>query len=371
MLSAMLELLLAGKQAEVEARVAALRALPRGDQGLVKRVEAEVAANPAAGITFGADGRATVRGDGRAFDGGVFETPSIGELRARHRPGSQRARLSVLLGADPLTDIGLLQATAAPGTTFQVASQFNCLEAPDDVIVPVHRYFNDPTQGPRAAVSAFPGALVRHYAAPRPGGSSRFTQTEDDHLNLLARALPVEVARVHCGYLTSDGIPNFDRAAKVLQKNFEDICVGVHRDIEVVFGGGWDSAVDPGVRIAQVTTSTFAGGGYSGSTRIAGAVEEICRSLLRAAYLGTFLAAKKTAVLTLIGGGVFGNPHALIFESILWALDQRDAGSSEPLDVVLNARELQEDVPLELVRAAVKARGGLLVQMSNGRPGLL
>jgi hypothetical protein len=363
----MIDLLLGGRQAEVDARCAELAARPKGDKTVVERVEREVAASPGTAITFDAGHRATVRGDGRTFAAGVFETPSIRELRARAKGGgAHRARLSVLLGADALTDIGLLQATAAPGTTFQVASQFNCLEAPGEVIVPVHRYFRDPTQGPRAAVSAFPGALVRHYAAPAPDGS-RFVQEPARQLNLLADALPPSAGRVECGYLMAQNLPDLDAAAGVLERNFEAIRVGVHREVEVVFGGSWDGAVDPGVRISQVTTSTFAGGGYSGAVRIEGAVERICRSLLRAAYLGTLLAAQKTVVLTLIGGGVFGNPHPLIFDAILWALDQRDACASGPLEVVLNARELEPGLPLQMVAAAVGARGGALVRVHGGR----
>src|SRR3989442_929187 len=77
------------------------------------------------------------------------------------------------------------QAPAPPGSLFQVASQFNCLESPGEFVVPVAEYFNDPTQGPRASISAFPGTLVRHYAAPAPDGS-RFVQTNDGpQLNLL------------------------------------------------------------------------------------------------------------------------------------------------------------------------------------------
>ena len=61
---------------------------------------------------------------------------------------------------------------------FQVASQFNCLEAPGSFVVPVADYLHDPTQGPRASVSAFPATLVRHYAAPQPGGQ-RFVQASN------------------------------------------------------------------------------------------------------------------------------------------------------------------------------------------------
>jgi hypothetical protein len=173
----MLDLLLECREAELDARLTELQARPRGDRSLVERVEAAVAADPTAAITFDSVQRATVRGAGRSFAAGTFTTPSIGELLAKAKRGNPTpARLSVLLGADALTDIGLLQAAAAAGTTFQLASQFNCLEAPDEIIVPVHRYLKDPTQGPRGAVSAFPGALLRHYAAPAADGA-RFVQS--------------------------------------------------------------------------------------------------------------------------------------------------------------------------------------------------
>jgi len=40
-----------------------------------------------------------------------------------------KARLWLFHGVSPMKDIGALQATSGDGTLFQVASQFNCLEA--------------------------------------------------------------------------------------------------------------------------------------------------------------------------------------------------------------------------------------------------
>jgi hypothetical protein len=347
---------------QLEAQFQRLAALPRVDRGLVERVERVVAANPTEAITFDTEGKATVHAEGRAFQAGRFATPSIRELRARASGGTSRSRLTVLQGASPLTDIGFLQAALPSGTTFQVASQFNCLEAPDEMVVPVRRYLNDPTQGPRAAISAFPAALLRHYAAPARDGS-RFVQSEQRQLNLLADALPEKVARVQCGYLMAQNISDRAAAADALEKNFESIRVGVAMGAEVVMGANWDGAVLPGQIISQVLTSTFAGGGYSGDARIEGDIERIARSLLRAAYLGTFLAADDGVVLTLIGGGVFGNHHSLILSSLLWALDARDRCSSKPLDVVLNARQLDETVTPEWVEEAARARDGSVIRV--------
>jgi hypothetical protein len=168
------------------------------------------------------------------------------------------------------------------------------------------------------------------------------------------------------GYLMAQNLPHAGTAAQALERNFERIRVGLNTGVEVVLGGGWDGPVNPGQRIDQVMTSTFAGGGYSGAAKIEGPLEDLCRTVLRAAYLGTLLAAERAVVLTLIGGGVFGNPHPLIFASLLWALEQRDAAGAGPLEVVLNARALDPSLPLARVAEAVAARGGVVVQVEGG-----
>src|SRR5262245_1301288 len=172
---------------------AALASKGRGDLGLVARAEAEVAADPARAIRVNAAGEATVYAAGRSFRGGRFEAPPLCELRARALEARGRAgrppsalTLWVLDGASPVTDIGTLQAFAPPGSLFQVASQFNCLESPGAFVTEVAGYVHDPTQGPRASISAFPGTLVRHYAAPLPGGGRFVQSTEGRQLELLA-----------------------------------------------------------------------------------------------------------------------------------------------------------------------------------------
>ncbi|HEX7597072.1 MAG TPA: protein-tyrosine phosphatase family protein [Polyangia bacterium] len=336
----------------------------QGDRGLVGKVEAAVAADPAACITFDATGLATVTGAGQRFVGGRFSLRSIGELRAAvptptSRPESRRVRLSAIRDQTALTDIGALQAMAGEKVLFQVASQFNCLEAPGPHQVPVSQYLQDPTQGPRAAISAFPGALVRHYAAPTAEGG-HFVQSKAHQLDLLAQALPREVGQVRGGYLQLDNIANLAKAAELLTGRFDHIRVGVHDQIQVVLGHNWDGGVRPGQQVAQVLTSTFAGGIYSPGARIKGHTETICRQLLRAAYLGTILAGlvldKRQVILTMIGGGVLGNPHELIWDSICWAVDQAEGLAPRELDVVLNARESRAPQS-----ADCEKRGGALV----------
>lgn len=332
------------------------------------RLEAIVEQDPSAAFAFDATGSATLRAEGRTFGAGRFATPTLGELRAGLRSKAirdARARLSILHGRDVLTDIGTLQATAPEGVLFQVASQFNCLEAPGPHVVPVRQYVHDNTQGPRASVSALAGTLLRHHAAPTATGE-RFTQSSGRCLDLLGDVLHPGIAEVRSGYLSTASVRDLPAMAAALTAGFDAIRLGVHDEVEVVFGHDWDGAVlRPGARIAQVFTSTLALGGY-GHDDGSPALIQARRQLLRAAYVGTLLAAavlgKHTVVLTMIGGGVFGNPRAAIWEAIHHALDEVEPLLPAPLHVVVNTREELEPADAERARA----RGGFVARFDRG-----
>jgi hypothetical protein len=346
----------------------------RRDRNVVTAAEAEVAADPARAFTFDGRNRATLHALGRDWSAGVFEVPDLATLRARAAVARDaavgRCRLWVLDGEGAGTDIGALQAAAPPGVLFQVASQFNALEAPGPRVVPVTNYLRDPTQGPRASVSAFPGTLLRHYAAPaRDGG--RFTQSTDGpQVALLDDAFPPEVARVDNGYLHTEGVFDDDALRAWLEARFESVRVGLHADVSVPLGFNWDGDVHGDVRVAQVFTSTLAGGGYSRRRVDAGALREVCVLLQRAAYLGALLGAvalrQRAAVLTLIGGGVFANPADVIWDAVLWAMDEVDRCAPGPLDVLLNGRTLSQMIPRETLLSAARARGGGVITLPRG-----
>jgi hypothetical protein len=237
-----------------DALTAHLRALitsrVRLDRTLVDRVEVEVQRDPEAHIRFDDTGLATLLGAGRTFQAGRFETPRLGELRrraveARSAAGEPAARLRfcVLDGASPATDIGALQANAPPDSLFQVASQFNCLESPGPYVSNVASYFYDPTRGPRASISAFPGTLVRHYATPLPDGSRFVQQTGGPQLNLLEDMGTAGLSFVDNGYLMTGNIPRPAALAEALEERFDELRTGVHDAVEVVFGHDWDGPV--------------------------------------------------------------------------------------------------------------------------------
>lgn len=338
---------------------------------LLGAIEDHVQASRSGCFTFAPDGTATLHAKDRAYHAGRFEVPTLAMLRERARalPRTQpgHVRLSILRGQHPLTDIGTLQATAPAGTLFQVASQFNCLEAPGRRIVPVRHYLHDSTQGPRASVSAFPGTFLRHYCAPRATGH-RFVQTDSDDINLLADVIPPNAARVQSGYLLADQIADPRALARALEDRFDQMRVGVHDDVEVVLGHNWGGPVPnaPHQRVAQAFTSTIALGMYSADDGSA-AFATIRRQLLRAAYLGTLLGAvtlgKRTVVLTLIGGGVFGNPHLDIWDAIHWAIAQTEPYVANVLDVIVNVRTDHVE-PADADQ--VFARGGACIDIADG-----
>lgn len=338
------------------------------DHAIVGRVEAEVASDPAGTISFDGRGKATLRAEGRTWAAGRFEIPRLWSLktRAQRVTDDGRVRLFVLYGDGPATDIGALQAYAGPDTAFQVASQFNCLESPGPYVTPVARYYHDPTQGPRASFSAFPGTLLRHYAAPSTDGR-RFTQENDgEQVNLLCDL--EDVAPVRNGYLRAADIEDPGALWRELVDRADGVRVGVHDDVEVALGYNWDGVVDVPRTIMQVFTSTVAIGAGDPSPELLGA----CRELLRTAYLGTLLATRAsgrhTAVLSLIGGGVFGNPIPLIWDSIVWACGEVSRWSPGALNVVVNGRNLATQMdPAELARDA-SAWGGVVVEI--GRDGV-
>ncbi|APR75349.1 Hypothetical protein A7982_00695 [Minicystis rosea] len=166
-------------------------------------------------------------------------------------------------------------------------------------------------------------------------------------------------------------IPHRAAFARLLEERFDDIHAAIHDDVEVVFGHHWNGPVPgaPDTTIAQVLCSSVAAGGYSHLDPSDESARIILRMLQRAAHLGALTAAaalgKSHAVLTLVGGGVFGNPVSLIWESILWALDAVCPLLHRDLCVVLNGYNLGQQVPRAEILAATAERNGALVRFDR------
>jgi hypothetical protein len=361
----------------IAARVAALVASKgRGDRRQVKMAERVVQGNPTEAFAMDSSGSATLTAGDITWHAGRFEVVSLSELRARafrdQRPRTDpRLRLYIFDGACPATDVGALQATCGQNTLFQVASQFNCLESPGAFVTSVADYFSDSTQGPRASISAFPATLLRHYMAPGNDGTRFVQRTDGPQIDLLRAACGRGVSRN--GYFTGQGVDDVHSVLAALEERFEAICVGVHDGVDVVLGHDWDGEVPTSApRIGQVLTSTAAGGSY-GAARHLGreGFDAACRQLLRASYLGTLLAAatlgKQRVVLTLIGGGAFGNSIDAIWNAIQWSLEEVKPLLSRDLDVIVNGRGLSGRMqsegkdPSSMLLPTVRRFGGALV----------
>ena len=224
----------------------------------------------------------------------------------------------------------------------------------------MQQYVSDPTQGPRASVSAWPGTLLRHYHAPADDGT-RFVQGDTRGVELLGLAVDAQLGRARSGYLRMQDIPDLARFVATLGEHFEQVRVGLHEDVEVCAGHDWSGPVPtaPAQRVSQVFTSTLALGGYSSGD--AHKALEACRLLLRASYTGTLFAAAAVGaprvVLTLIGGGVFGNPTEEIAGAIVAAVDELSRASSAELEVLVNTRS---ETPAAIARIVTTSGGSIL-----------
>lgn len=342
----------------------------RGDRTLVRNAEELIRKNPSEYFSLDSSDCAILEIDGTRWKAGRFETLSIGDLKelaaSMKKSSSGRARLWLFDGASPATDIGALQATCT-NTLFQVASQFNCLESQGPHVSAVMSYFDDPTQGPRAAVSAFPATLQRHYRAPNGDGTFFTQQTNGNQIDLLA---DVWKGAVRNGYLTGQGIDDPEPMVAAFEENFDRIRVGVHDEAEVVLGYNWDGSVAKERLISQVFASTVAGGGYGGHITLGQSnFIRLIRQLLGAAYLGTLLSAvcldRDRVVLTLIGGGVFKNPIREIWNAIEWALDEVAPFLNKDLEVFINGYNISRQISLDEILPSLHVREGRIIRLGD------
>jgi len=284
--------------------------------------------------------RLTSRVNGKAYGCGRLETPSLAELRSRvESPGRGTARLR-----EVVADVQALHREPAhAGALFQAASQFNLLEMVSPEVVPergVAIYEQDRTQGPACAVACGAGTIYRNYFVPVGGGVGQTGERQIDCLGDLSEALDDgrgSLWDMRNGYalMTPRGLRDLGPRLEAMDSDALDalrgrLRIGLHWDVEVTLEGA-------GHALTQVYGSALPvayGGGRPDQWA------PLARLVLEASYEATLLAARlNTAAtgngrvfLTLLGGGVFGNPEGWIFGAIERALTR--AGDAA-LDVSL------------------------------------
>jgi hypothetical protein len=203
------------------------------------------------------------------------------------------------------------------GAMFQVASNFGALEFMDKHMTMADHciswYPADHTQGPGIQVSALPQLLARYYFLP---------PNVTDMLALLGPRYGVRSTESGWADLSRATAPDGDAITKVGAWLVEKSHVAFGRP---------DGPVIPAAR--QNVVSLVMSAAYD-FTYPAPYATEWADVFLRAAYLSLFSAAVDLRcgkiVMTLIGGGVFGNPKPKIAAAISWAARHTRWPSSPP-----------------------------------------
>lgn len=284
----------------------------------------------------------------RSFCIGQFEMPSLADLRAQVDQGTGsngQTRISIVTG-----DVRKMhQLPEYAGAVFQVASQFNALEMVGPNVSPedgVTRYAYDRTQGPACAIAAGAATIYRNYFVPVGGQIGQSATCQLDGLADIGADLSQALGhplsdlwRMQNGYAlaTREGL---DVIAAHLRKLGEKatselagrLRVGVHQGVEVTEGPS-----SPGPLVTQVFCSALPVA-YGRWPQPVWA--DFAQLVLNAAYEATLLAGvlnsqqggSNIVLLTMLGGGAFGNAPEWIHAAIQRALDKTQCHS---LDVRL------------------------------------
>lgn len=275
------------------------------------------------------------KANGRAYGIGTFEMASLAELRARVAAGTGvfgAPRVSIVQG-----DVGEMhRAIEYGGAVFQVASQFNALEMPSPSITPEHGvtgYAHDQTQGPACAMAAGAATIYRNYFVPVEDGVGQSVRHQLDGLvdigHELSRALGRPVPQLwdwRNGYAlcTREGLELITNHLGRIDRQGADalaglLRIGLHLDVEVTAGGA------PGQFVSQAFCSALPVA-YGNVSQVLWA--DFAKLVLDAAYEATLLqgvlnarrGTSKIVVLTLLGGGAFGNARDWIHDAIRRAM---------------------------------------------------
>jgi len=307
---------------------------------------------------------------------GTFSTPSLKELRARaNELGALSKGAPTKLLHVATTDVFEMHSQPEYNSaTFMAASQFNCLEFPSPYVTPengVTGYQHDPTQGPACALAAGPATVYRNYFVDM---GTQVGQSADLQINNLQEMLDgiggskpdQPLVDVENGYTSSSDSRLVQLNKRMASLHEEEILgllrVGLHAQVEVPWARRWELL--PEERrplVTQVYCSALSCGYSDGSLTN---WMPLARKVLDASYEATLLAAaiekaegtgSGKVVLTLLGGGVFGNADDWIEAAIARAVALLpDTG----LDVVLAHFRFVDDARIERIERGIAQRSG-------------
>jgi hypothetical protein len=302
------------------------------------------------------NGRLTSLVNGKSYQTGGLELPSLSELRATvHQSKCRSGRLRVSLVSGDVRTLHLFPEFA--GALFQVASQFNLLEmmgphaTPDDGVT---IYQHDPTQGPACAIAAGAATIYRNYFVPVRGQSGQSRDCQLDTLEDLGAALKHRLPRGGELWAMTNGYALCTRTGldtvtvlldastpKEIDALRGHLRIGLHHDVELT------DAPEPRPTVSQAFCSALPVAYCSPAPKY---WEKFARLILEATYEATMWAAVLNAtrgsnivLLTSVGGGAFGNDDSWIEDALRRSLE---LASGFDLDV----RLVSYDRPSEAFR---------------------
>ncbi len=278
------------------------------------------------------------KANGKAYGIGKFDMTSLADLRERVSAGSGaegRPHVRLVTG-----DVRKMHhAPEYAGALFQVASQFNALEMVAPSVTPedgVTRYEHDRTQGPACAIAAGAATIYRNYFVPVGDQIGQTTGRQLDGLSGVGAELSAALGRpvsdlwhMKNGYAlcTSQGLALIADFLRFLGPEQVDtlagkLRIGIHSEVEVT-----DAPTLPGPVVNQVFCSALpVAYGQVPAPHWAPFAQLVLDGAYEATLLEAVINARRGAsnivLITLLGGGAFGNAPGWIHAAIRRAVQK-------------------------------------------------
>ena len=266
------------------------------------------------------------KANGKSYRFGTLELPSLRDLQRKINLRDFKGKIFL---SETVGNVGRLHcAPENNGAVFQAASQFNLLEMVHPTVTPekgVGIYENDATQGPACAIACGAGTVYRNYFVPLNG---QVGQTEHHQINCLSlfedffnngKFRIWSMRNGYC-YPTAQGLERINAHITAMVEDEREILKG-----KLKVGIQWNAEVTTANKdqiVSQVYCSALPIGYVSGFPEQQW--ESFAKIILEATYEATFYAAlinlenggSNRLLLTLVGGGVFGNKTEWILDAI-------------------------------------------------------
>lgn len=275
----------------------------------------------------------------KTYRHGRLEIPTLAELRQFDLQKIDKPSLAdrQIELREIVADVGELHKDSNnKNAVFQAASQFNLLEMVNPSVSPedgIDIYENDFTQGPACAIACGAGTIYRNYFVSLDNQIGQTDQCQVDCLDQIALFFDNDKHnfwRTSNGYalLSESGLSTIDGKLKNMSSEEYETLKG-----KLKVGIQWETQVTTSADSDQIVHQVYCSAlpiAYSNLNVAPSTWEALARLILEATYESTFYAAamnyQKTGVdklyLTLVGGGVFGNPMSWILESVEKSLER-------------------------------------------------